>query len=686
MLIVTMMLPRSVNSLPSELGGEASMVGGVSKGLWENRPEFHEVLKFTNLVESRSACALPGCSIKEESFVPCLKRAMSRGYVKDSVGEYMLDGLKNGFTLGVAQATVVGSMGRRYFKNYPTALENRNSITDAVVKRVGKSKTLSLGLWSAVKPALEAVQDCCIFPMGAVPKGDGGFRPTSDHSRTGWNAFTVMGILEHTLDTYKKVSWLLQKNHFMYVSDVEDAFLIIPLAPWVWWFFMLRCYATRKSKEESVFMHMFADFGSKGMPGTFKLFLVDVVVQMARSEMIMSLPLVIHVDDVGMIGPVEEDVNTEMEAFQAWTVKVCGVWWKKSKDRRARMLQLFCGFWWNSTNFTRELVKEKITAYLEVLFLAASSLVLTLQLRQSLAGKMQRAVLTFPPGASCLLVTCYSGMSSLKLPWHKSRTSKVERDNYRLVHDLLKLNLGKGYYRYDDFVVGLAAASDACKSSKLTGGGWWCADGEYDFFSYGVSASRKLIDELEADVVVRAVTHNAHKWRGCIVPFGIDNQSFLNSVKKGRSKVDRLNAHCVRTFHLQLKFGFVFQPYYINTEDNYLADDLSRDHEDLFLLRVADSGFMEEDCVLARCPDAGRVVTFARSDTNMGVLRQLLQEFSSNVSLDGPGGSRSSGNLAGIAQQVSITYPLGSIFDGLPADCHDRLCEVLGSDRARINF
>ena len=139
MLIVTMMLPRSVNSLPSELGGGASMVGGVSKGLWENRPEFHEVLKFTNLVESRSACALPGCSIKEESFVPCLKRAMSRGYVKDSVGEYMLDGFKNGFTLGVAQATVVGSMGRRYFKNYPTALENRNSITDAVVKRVARS-------------------------------------------------------------------------------------------------------------------------------------------------------------------------------------------------------------------------------------------------------------------------------------------------------------------------------------------------------------------------------------------------------------------------------------------------------------------------------------------------------------------------------------------------------------------
>ena len=33
------------------------------------------------------------------------------------------------------------------------------------------------------------------------------------------------------------------------------------------------------------------DFGTRGLPGTFKIFLVDVIVQMARSELVLTLPL-----------------------------------------------------------------------------------------------------------------------------------------------------------------------------------------------------------------------------------------------------------------------------------------------------------------------------------------------------------------------------------------------------------
>ena len=129
--------------------------------------------------------------------MPVLLRAMSRGYVKDSVGKYMLDGLTNGFTLGVSRAALVGHMGRRYFRNYPPAFKFRNAITDALLARVGKHKTLRLGLWSKVKPALESVDDCALFPMGCVPKPHDPkvMRPTSDHTKSGWNAHTVMGVL-----------------------------------------------------------------------------------------------------------------------------------------------------------------------------------------------------------------------------------------------------------------------------------------------------------------------------------------------------------------------------------------------------------------------------------------------------------------------------------------------------------
>ena len=42
----------------------------------------------------------------------------------------------------------------------------------------------------------------------------------------------------------------------------------------------------------------------------------------------------------------------------------------------------------------------------------------------------------------------------------------------RLDYLLLELNLGMGYYRYDDFSVGPVCLSDASKSKEFTGGGW----------------------------------------------------------------------------------------------------------------------------------------------------------------------------------------------------------------------
>ena len=183
-------------------------------------------------------------------------------------------------------------------------------------------------------------------------------------------------------------------------------------------------------------MHLFGDFGTKGMPGTFQLFLVRVVVQMGRSEMVLTLPLTIFVDDGGLIGPQAQAVDDEMENFQDWSTTVCGVPWKRQKDRRAAVPQYYIGFWWNSITLTRCLSEEKLCKYLHVIAEAASARSLSLQARQSLAGKIQRAIMTMPPGAACLLVNCYRMMSGLSLPWHARRTSRAERADYTFVHDV----------------------------------------------------------------------------------------------------------------------------------------------------------------------------------------------------------------------------------------------------------
>lgn len=62
----------------------------------------------------------------------------------------------------------------------------------------------------------------------------------------------------------------------MYVSDVEDTFPILPLAPIIWWFMLFRWFDVFGDGtdvcDDTTYMHLFADFGTRGAPGSFKVF------------------------------------------------------------------------------------------------------------------------------------------------------------------------------------------------------------------------------------------------------------------------------------------------------------------------------------------------------------------------------------------------------------------------------
>ena len=473
------------------------------------------------LVKRDTVCALPGCPMDLRRFEPLVRRAMSRGYVTDWMGKYVLNGFIYGFDLGVRREMLHGT---RVFSNYPTARNARASVTQAISSRVARHKSVCIGPWDDVKDALRShFGDFFVYPMGAVPKPHQPdvMRPTSDHTRTGLNAATILGILGHSLDTYKKLEFLLTRNAWMTVADVDDAFSYIPLTPWLWAYMIFRWYSCgREASSEPedslsdalfVYVNLFADFGTCGAPGTFKVILVDVFVGVAQSEFVVSIPILVYVDDVALIAKNDEAdaaaaeclANSEMTAFMQFTSEFCGLGWKTLKLLLAAQIQLYIGFWWNTKRFTRSLPEIKVASYLEVLASAALAPTLTLRARQSLAGKMQRVIMTLPPGAACLLVNCYVLMSGLSMPWQQRRTTRAEREDYSFVHDLLKYNQGRGYYSYAGFPQGAGFRSDASKSRSYTGGGWVVQTGLYDSFRYGSSTSRNLIDTLEGDVALR---------------------------------------------------------------------------------------------------------------------------------------------------------------------------------------
>ena len=558
-------------------------------------------------MQTQGACSLPGCTIRYDTFIPTMWRAVALGYVQHADACFVNDGLRHGFTAGVQ---VEQMRGHRWFRNYPSALDNRDAVVDATVGRIASFKTVDLGAWSgALAQTLRATfAATAIFPMGAVPKNalyaPGEYRPTSDHTRTGLNAASDLSFLRHALNTYDEVAWFLRQDYFMRVSDVDAAFPMLPLHPDLWPFFLFRFFIDR-SDSSHLLCHLFGDFGTAGMPGTFKKFLVDVVLGMARSVQVLTLPMLVWVDDCALVGEAREEVDAEMVRFHEWACSICGVFFKAVKDKLAAQRQLYIGFWWDSRAFTRELEERKLLQNVEMLSEFASRPTLSLHEMQVVAGRMQRAIMTFPPGAACLLVSVFQLMTGLRLPWHKRRTTRRARADFRLVADFLTLNLGRGYYSYEGFRRAPEVRSDASKSKTLVAGGFVSACGAYCWWRYGTAAKRKLIDYLEGDTVVEAVRRMCVRWRQCVVPFGVDNSAFQRSAAKGRSSVDRLNDLVRELFALMVEHHFILDFFWLSSEDNLLADDLSRDREEAFLEHAHSSGFWASEVVPERLQGTG---------------------------------------------------------------------------------
>ena len=245
--------------------------------------------------------------------------------------------------------------------------------------------------------------------------------------------------------------------------------------------------------------------------------------------------------------------------------------------------------------------------YLDFLADFATRPKLTLREMQQMGGRLQRCLMTLPPGAACLGSSLFSLMAGLKLPWHERRTTRQMREDLKCVHRLLTMNMGKGFYSYANFKPAPPVQTDASKQARYVGGGWCSACGAYDWWRYGASAARKCIDFLEGDTIVEAVRALAPKWRGCIVEFYCDNQAFQRSGAKGRSRAQRLNDLLRELFVLMIEFGFVISWLWISTHDNVNADHLSRGREADFLRTVYETGFWAVDTVVRRLPDAGRV-------------------------------------------------------------------------------
>lgn len=581
-----------------------------------------------------------------------MQRAVIRGFVSLESAQFVARGLRYGFLCGV---DVSKMRGRRIFRNYPTAYEASSKVSEAVAKRVAAFKTMCLGPFDLSMKQSIPFDEFAVFPMGAVKKKlEDTARPVDDHTRTLLNLATDLSQLRFGLRTHKEVAELFFKCFSMAVKDVSDAFPLIPLHPSLWPFMLFQWFAVHEGAAPTdwcLYVHLFAGFGMAGLPGVWKILFQDVLLGMARSEQHISLPVPVFVDDAAIIGEDARQVDAESAALAAFLLFL-GVIMKEIKTRYAATTQLYIGLWWNSITRTVELEQSKLADYHHVFEAVASMHVMTLRDAQSIAGKMQRCALTFPPGSECVFASLYTFMRGLVLPWQKRRVSRGLKADIAWGLDMLRANLGRGYFSYDQFTWAPPAWTDASKSPRYTGGGYVLATGQYCYFRYGTSAARHPIDELEGDVVRLMVEQEGGEhWRGCLVPIYIDNKAFQLSGAKGWSKADRLNNLLKQLFKHAVHFGCIFYFFWISTHDNVLADALSRpDGLRIFLEHERLRDFVLPDAPLRAHPISGSILRL-----------------------------RGGGNGAkGFPFQLTVSYSRASVFVGLPDDqVARRLDEIL---------
>jgi hypothetical protein len=612
-------------------------------------------------VEAEGVSVLPAPLLNYRRLSPALQRAVIRGYVPLRSAQFVHEMFTIGCQLGVnIEEFELSRKGTKWHRNYKSATDHREPVSKGIRKRVDKGTSVCLGRISGKQDLDLLPVNSIIFPMGGTEKRleVSEWRPTSDHTKSQLNLYTSLFDLLHSITSDTDILRWFVDGSYMAVGDVADAFPMIPLIPAIWKWFLFVWYNPYDHQDpaEYLFASLCADFGTRGAPGAFKILFADVLVGVARSELIITLPMPIHVDDFALIGASAAQVNAEMDAFGAFMAGVNAPL-KDLKGKRANQRQEMIGFIWDSLSLTRELLAVKRIAYVDTWHRHAASRALTLRELQSDAGTIHRAIRTLPPGAGIFMANVLTAARGLSLPWHKRRVNGLMRRDYAQISSLIQQNLGKGYFDFRHFARAPDIHTDASKGMSFAGGGYFSMCGRYNYWIYGSRARRALIDELEGDTSFAALDDlgKAGLLHRRLVRLRIDNSAFQLSAYKGWSRTDRLNRILFAIFQLCLRYECVVEWVWISTHRNLYADALSRPlstghGEPLFLSLVYSTGIVSRP-LLRRNPSAG-------------ALRQLGDRYSSNNLKDGPG---SKGRRPPIS--YTATYEAVSIYHDLPLSC-----------------
>ena len=137
------------------MGGALAIILALSAPMPTSAPTVsmrERVGSLRQLVETVNACALPGCTLKYDSFICTLWNSAQQGYVPWDSASFVAQGLRHGFNPGI-DCDHQALQGHCWFNNYKSALMNAAAVSKAIASRLNCQKTIDLGEWCGLRAA-----------------------------------------------------------------------------------------------------------------------------------------------------------------------------------------------------------------------------------------------------------------------------------------------------------------------------------------------------------------------------------------------------------------------------------------------------------------------------------------------------------------------------------------------------
>ena len=484
--------------------------------------------------------------------------------------------------------------GKVAYKNYGSALRDREAVTCALRKRVDRGQSLGPYLWEGADAL--PFESARVVPLGSVRKRlePDVARPISDHSATGLNS--CIPHLPMRMEGLVRIEQHLQPGGYIGVMDVEDAFPSLRIKPMYWKYMLVKWWNVydRTDPNEYLYVTICGDFGVSSLPWIWSHFL-GIIISCATCFGIQR-PVSSYLDDLTHMDKSKVKVDMNMDKL-AVVLKKVGLQEKLLKRKDSSQLQEVLGAQFRTLpTLQKGLPAAKVALLVSDArdLLSAVGGKVTLAAVQAYTGLAMWCTDAMPPYTRVHLgglLAMRRGFPSTAQPHHRRRMTARARRGLTWLVRFLETWCGwcEVYNVHRPRAQAHALYTDASGGNR-GGGGYWTEEGVWNLWRHTTAQRDRMIAWLELHAVRRACIELGETWRGKAVPLMIDNKTAKGCLRRCWSASSPLMDLLEHIQQLATKHDFVLVPHWIASADNPLADALSRHCMSRFWSEVANLG------------------------------------------------------------------------------------------------